>query len=249
MKLENLWDKYYSKTKNKKIGLHWELIEAITNKVDIEGKRILEVGAGRGNDSIYLSNQGAKATVIDNSKEAIEIISQNAKNNNVKLNIVRADALNLPFKDRSFDLVFHQGLLEHFHNPARIIQEQKRVLKDNGYILIDIPQRYNLWTIKKNILMVLGLWFAGRERSFTLKALKKLLQENGFKPLYFYQRDYYPNIILKIKNLKKIEEKILKHKILPEKFWLIYNKIWLYFEKKPISRIIFKSIGVMAIKS
>ena len=43
------------------------------------------------------------------------------------------DAFALPFADGTFDVVFHQGLLEHFRNPDDLIAENARVLKPGGY--------------------------------------------------------------------------------------------------------------------
>ena len=244
----NTWDNYYRATLKKHPSYHSEIIECIQRFAGIQGKVILEVGAGRGEDSFRLATSSAWVCILDSSQTAIELLTNKKRLYGLAVHLVQADAICLPFKRGSFDIIFHQGLLEHFREPGKIISEQKEVLKNNGYILVDVPQRYNLWTLKKNILMILGLWFAGWERSFTLGGLKKLLEDNGFEIIGFYQRDYYPDIIRKIKNLKKIEEKIFKCKIAPGRLWLIYRNLWENFEKMRLSRIIFKSIGVMARK-
>lgn len=55
---------------------------------------------------------------------------------------VRADVEVLPFKDRSFDLVTANMLLEHVREPARLVREAYRVLKPGGRFLVHTP---NVW--------------------------------------------------------------------------------------------------------
>jgi SAM-dependent methyltransferase len=50
-----------------------------------------------------------------------------------------ADAANLPFADQSVDMIISESLLEHVPKPEKVIEEIKRVLKDNGYVYIEMP--------------------------------------------------------------------------------------------------------------
>lgn len=77
-------------------------------------------------------------------------ISQNAlKINNVDKNKVRADIFNLPFKDKTFDILYNLGVLEHFYKEEilKMLPEFKRVTKKNGYIIIFIPPEFGLSVI------------------------------------------------------------------------------------------------------
>ena len=50
----------------------------------------------------------------------------------------------LPFKNDSFDCVAMTEVIEHILEPERIFGEIRRVLKDEGYLLITHPNKYNL---------------------------------------------------------------------------------------------------------
>jgi SAM-dependent methyltransferase len=102
------------------------------------------------------------------------------------LTLVRGDARRLPFADGSFDLVFHQGLLEHFRDPAPVVAEHARMLAPGGVLLIDVPQRWHAYTAVKRLLIALDRWFAGWERSFSVRELEGLMAAAGLEILVSY---------------------------------------------------------------
>ncbi|WKD85099.1 Demethylrebeccamycin-D-glucose O-methyltransferase [Polaribacter huanghezhanensis] len=53
---------------------------------------------------------------------------------------IKADILNLPFDDNSFDVVFCNHVLEHISDDTKAMQELYRVLKPNGMGIFQIPQ-------------------------------------------------------------------------------------------------------------
>ena len=56
----------------------------------IEGKEVLDLGIGQGQNSIFLSNFGFQVTGVDYSKQALEISKENCPN----LNLVQDDIRN-----------------------------------------------------------------------------------------------------------------------------------------------------------
>ena len=91
------------------------------------------------------------------------------------------DAFDLPFPSNSVDVVFHQGFLEHFRQPELLLQEQWRVLKPGGYVIVDVPQKYSLYSLRKRIAMRRGQWFAGWETDYSPVELEKLVADCGFE--------------------------------------------------------------------
>lgn len=57
---------------------------------------------------------------------------------------VKADILNLPFKDNSFDIVFCNHVLEHIEDDAKAIKELHRVLRPGGMGIFQVPQDLSL---------------------------------------------------------------------------------------------------------
>lgn len=86
---------------------------------------ILEAGCGSASISKVLTNKGFITIGIDNSLEALQIAKINCTY------VVIADINHLPFKANSFEVVFNQGVMEHFNEEefTYIADEIKSVTK------------------------------------------------------------------------------------------------------------------------
>jgi ubiquinone/menaquinone biosynthesis C-methylase UbiE len=195
-----------------------------------------------------MSQRGGNVYLLDYSRESLRLVRSYMKYDEVKF--ILADARQCPFKDNSFDIVFHQGLLEHFSSPFCLLYENYRILKKNGLLLVDVPQTFHIYTILKQILIFFGLWFGGWERQFTLMSLSKLLRKFGFEPIYYYGDWSRPGIFYKI-----IRELLMKFSIklpmypkffgkLTRKFYNLQNRL----RKKKIFLYTVLSIGIIARK-
>ncbi len=145
----------------------------------VAGRRVLEVGAGSGRDTLALARAGAEAVVLDYAPTSLELVERQAREQGVVVHLVRADALAMPFRAGAFDVVFHQGLLEHFRDPRPLLAENARVAARGGRVIVDVPQTFHPYTAMKQVLIALNAWFAGWETQFTPGALERLLRESG----------------------------------------------------------------------
>ena len=182
------WEKFWARERNiKEVYPHSRcLIDNLTKITDVSGKRILEVGAGSGRDSVKISTLGGNSFVVDYASSSLETIRESSVDENADLTLIKGDAFKLPFRDESFDVVFHQGLLEHFRNPEDLLRENTRVLKKGGLLLVDVPQKYHLYTVVKHILILFGKWFAGWETEFTIGQLERMLKKQGLSVVSVY---------------------------------------------------------------
>ncbi|MFH0905263.1 MAG: class I SAM-dependent methyltransferase [bacterium] len=91
--------------------------------------KILEVGTGSGAMSIFFSWLGLDVTGIDVDPQVIDKAKQESARLNGRAQFAAADAFQLPYPDNSFELIFHQGVLEHFSDDDihRMLTEQLRV--------------------------------------------------------------------------------------------------------------------------
>jgi ubiquinone/menaquinone biosynthesis C-methylase UbiE len=167
------------------------IVENLSPVLDLAGKRVLEVGAGTGRDSETLSRLGAEAWTLDYSEQSLRLMAGHLER---PVRIVCGDAFALPLASDSFDVVFHQGLLEHFTNPEDILAENLRILKPGGYVLADVPQRFHYYTLAKHILMFFDKWFAGWETEFSPRELESMVETAGFEIVATYGHNLYPPI-------------------------------------------------------
>lgn len=140
-----------------------------------------------------LARAGAEVVSLDYSLPSLRLIKAQV-GAGTPLSLCCGDAFVLPFPDGAFDIVFHQGLLEHFRNPDDLIGEHARVLKPGGHILVDVPQRYHYYTVIKHILIVLRRWFAGWEREYSVGELERLLRRHSFSIVASYGEWFNPPI-------------------------------------------------------
>ncbi|MBI5647973.1 MAG: class I SAM-dependent methyltransferase [Ignavibacteriae bacterium] len=163
--------------------------------MDVSGKRILEVGAGTGRDSFYMAGDGAELFLLDYSMNSLKII-RSAAPPDTRVHAIGGDAFALPFHDGTFDVVFHQGLLEHFRKPAAeaLLKENVRVLRTGGLLVVDVPQRWHVYTVIKHALIAANAWFAGWEREFSVRELRTLLRSLGLTPKAAYGEWMYPSL-------------------------------------------------------
>ena len=117
-----------------------DLIEEVLQWSEVQqAENILDVGCGIGGSSLYLAEKfNANATGITlspvqagrASERAIEFGLQDRTNFQV------ADALNMPFEDNSFDLVWSLESGEHMPEKQKFLQECYRVLKPGGKLIL-----------------------------------------------------------------------------------------------------------------
>lgn len=187
-----IWDKVW--TERMDLDVYppvTDIAAEITNVVpDVRGWKIIEIGAGTGRTSIELARRGAYVTILDISEKSLELARKFAENadpeTRKRLSYVLADGLAPSLEPESFDLLFHQGLLEHFRDPFPLLRANHRLLKPAGLIVVDVPQTFNAYTLMKHLQMSVGRWFAGWERQFTPASLSRLLRSVGFEPVFTY---------------------------------------------------------------
>lgn len=104
-----------------------------------EGDRILDLGAGAGEYSLYFARKDYEVSSVELASANIEAFQKKITKED-KIHLIHGNALDLSyFEDNSFDIVLLFGPLYHLskeEDRQRCIAEAKRVLKPSGTIFI-----------------------------------------------------------------------------------------------------------------
>jgi SAM-dependent methyltransferase len=109
-----------------------QLYHAACSGQSLGGKKVLEVGCGRGGGAAFLHRTGKPEamTGIDFSAQAIALCRERYKRDG--LGFVAGDAEKLPFPDASFDLVVNVESSHCYGSMPAFLREVHRVLKPGG---------------------------------------------------------------------------------------------------------------------
>jgi len=107
-----------------------EYLKSLTINFD----SVLEVKCGFGVDSLIFKNN--QVTLVENRADYLQECKRllAATSVNSKIELIKSDFLNLPFKPNSFDLVWSSSLVDDVPNPKALILEMKRVSRK--YVLL-----------------------------------------------------------------------------------------------------------------
>lgn len=220
-------------------GHPWQSAVVWVNKLkanlgDGQGKRVLEAGCGSGKISIKSARElDCHIFLLDYSRDALLIsrnlleASQRHDKRKYKAYFIQADIKFLPFKDSVFDLVFNEGVIEHWDDNSlrhKILKQMADVAKNKSKILVWVPNKVCIFNKFWSMTGWPGYLRGVREYPLGPKELKALMTETGlwdvaiepvepeksffvwpgvlkiFKPLYivlFYIKKLFPVLFLK----------------------------------------------------
>ncbi len=103
--------------------------------------RLLDIGSGPGWSGFYLSTLGYDVTGVDNEPSLVELARARAEQLSVRCRFEVGDAFDLSAYYGSYDLVFSNGVLEHFDRDitVKLLREQAKCAP---LVLIEIPTKH-----------------------------------------------------------------------------------------------------------
>jgi ubiquinone/menaquinone biosynthesis C-methylase UbiE len=110
---------------------------------DVRDKRLLDLGCGAGENSVYFALKGARCVAADYSPGMVDVALKLAERNRVEVEGQVVNAMEIAFPDNTFDIVYASNLLHHIPDPRLAIKEMHRVLKPGGKACFWDPLRHN----------------------------------------------------------------------------------------------------------
>ncbi len=110
--------------------------------------------------------------------------------------------LELPFADRSFDLIGLFDTIEHIPDDRGVLQEVHRVLRPGGLVFVSVPAYQFLYSHQDRLVH--------HQRRYTKRQLHHLLEQTGFRPqkLTYFNAFLFP-LILPAVLVLKLKEKLV----------------------------------------
>lgn len=138
---------YFSDSCDEIVREHEDRYSSISKLV--ADKVVLDAACGAGYGSFEISKYAKKVRGIDISSDSIQYAKNNYSSENLKFNV--ASVTEMPFPDDEFDVVVSFETIEHIDENQQLLflKEIKRVLKENGVLIISTPDKLN-YSDKKN---------------------------------------------------------------------------------------------------
>lgn len=153
----------------------------------VRNKRVLDIASGEGYGSNLMAMEASEVTGVDISSEAI--FAAKKKYTRKNLQFLQGSASDIPYESDYFDVVVSFETIEHHDQHEKMLLEIKRVLKDDGLLIISSPDKFNY----------------SDKRSFQNKFHVKELYNDEFKVLiyknfqnagFYYQRAVFASLII-----------------------------------------------------
>lgn len=178
----SVWDSEWKNFKKSNFfgqKLHKEQKNAIKKILTLinlqKSAKILDIGCGSGRTLEWFREFGFKKSIgIDNSINSIKLCKKLCFRINKDVFIM--DARKTDFKKNSFDLVFADGLLEHFKDFSPFVREMSRISKK--YILITQPNHFSVYG---KMLTILNRHCNVQEYSYKVDDFKIVFEKFKFK--------------------------------------------------------------------
>jgi len=109
----------------------------------LSGKRVLDIGAGLGESSVFFALQGADVTLLDISSGMVDTALRLARSHGVNVTGIVSPVEDLKVPDSSFDVVYIANTIHHVQDREKLLGSIHRVLKPGGWFFSWDPIKYN----------------------------------------------------------------------------------------------------------
>ena len=192
-KWDNLYDpkerSFFSKFEEFLINNYFSKIftRVILNVAKMKQGEIFEPGYGGGMASATLAKKGFNLTCMDLSQNAIKKNQELFQEYTLSGKFLIGDIFNIPISSEKFDIVFNQGVMEHFRlegmNPSSAVKEMYRLVKKNGTLIIFVPAYYSplffVYAILKKLNLIEKYWPYADQDFLHKNELMEMMKEIG----------------------------------------------------------------------
>lgn len=175
----------------------------------------LEVGGGIGNISQCFLDAGKNLTVTELQEEYCQVIRDKFGTHKCLNQVIRMNIVDQDFDDKyqelfgKFDAVFALNVVEHIEDDVLAIANCKKLLKENGNLIILVPAFQSLYNSFDKSL--------GHFKRYKKKSLIELFQKNDLKVIHKQYFNFVGTLGWWVSG------KIMKKEVVPEGQMKLYN--------------------------
>ena len=207
-------------------------IPSCLDSINFNGKRVLEIGLGQGTESEEIIRRGAIWTGIDLTEESVERVKARLRIKSLPYDkILKGSVKLMKIPDNYFDIVFSHGVLHHVPEIDIAQKEIRRVIRDDGKLIIMLYARHSLnFYLSIAFIRRIALFFlyfinlplrgkiklhkdnAKKLGLFSYLKLKNFVHKNTDGPLNPYSKVYDKKLVEKdfyLFDIQKIYKKFL----------------------------------------
>jgi 2-polyprenyl-3-methyl-5-hydroxy-6-metoxy-1,4-benzoquinol methylase len=151
-----------------------------------EKRWIADIGCGVGIETSFIQRLSNFVAGVDIDLDLLKIAKNHLPSEN-KVNLLAGDAYHLPFKEKSFDVVVMFDVLEHLNNPLKVLTYISIILKDEGILILGVPNKYTFGETLQRFLHLLDrrmksklLWNVHHVNFFDITSLSILAKRSDF---------------------------------------------------------------------
>lgn len=188
MQYKETYEKFWEEGRNTKFNDYVRnLILHYFFPITANKEKVCDVAGGAGIVAQWLQNRGYDVSLVEFSDKAV-VEAKKRGIENIYQQLVSGPG-SLPFPDNYFDAVFFGDIIEHLFDAESVLKEVKRILKDNGRLIISCPNiaywRFRVYYFLDGDLRRVDVakqkpWEQEHIRFFNIKILKEFLTQLNF---------------------------------------------------------------------
>jgi|GEM_PF-5198889 len=179
--LDQYYEHYFSVPLGKEFA---QILQAFNSGPSL---RVLDVGAGRGETSLYLANHGHQVFPIEPSTEFCKVIEYVGRRFNKDLTIYNCSAEYLDIPGEQFDLAIFNASLHHCDNPTMALKNICGLLRHGGTLLLINEPMLPFFKTHEKYLEDLALFpdesgdYGGNEHNYHCTEYLSMMKKAGFR--------------------------------------------------------------------
>jgi 2-polyprenyl-6-hydroxyphenyl methylase/3-demethylubiquinone-9 3-methyltransferase len=143
---KSFWDAGWAIEKSRRINLHdyqsYRIARLFDQVLPRGPVRTIEIGAGNSAWLPYMTQKFNHRVIgVDYSKIGCDLLKLNLGGDLSRASVIQGDMFQNCFAPAVFDVVFSNGLIEHFPNYIDILSAFKQMLKPNGLLITFVPNK------------------------------------------------------------------------------------------------------------